>query len=235
MSASFLKNYMDLDEFLAVKDLCAGLSRTESDYSEDDMDQDFVNYIEKEDAPSEFGLSPHFDANDSSLASPSTGSTSDEGRGDSICSSSENTTSSCSCESPTVSEKNVTAPRKRKRKSPNSCSEKEKGSTRKRRRKTTNGTVKETTEGGDNPEKQKTANPVPRISRKSVDDSIKDEKYWERRKKNNQAAKRSRDLKRQKEINVKERAASLEAENKQLRDEVKKLKDYLNKLGDKID
>lgn len=38
MSVSFLKNYMDLDEFLVVKDLCVGFLRMESDYFEDDMD-----------------------------------------------------------------------------------------------------------------------------------------------------------------------------------------------------
>ena len=90
MSVNFLKNYMDLDEFLAVKDLCAGLSRTESDYSEDDVDQDHFNFIDEEDVSPGYDLSPHFDANNSSLASPGSGSTSDEGRGDSVCSS-ENT------------------------------------------------------------------------------------------------------------------------------------------------
>lgn len=82
---------------------------------------------------------------------------------------------------------------------------------------------------------QTTAAPILRIARKSVDGNEKDDKYWERRRKNNQAAKRSRDLKRQKEIDVKQKAASLEEENRQLREEVKRLKDYLKSLGDKVD
>ena len=68
-----------------------------------------------------------------------------------------------------------------------------------------------------------------------MNDDVKDEKYWERRRKNNQAAKRSRDLKRQKELCVAERAASLEDENRQLREEVQKLRDYLRTLDEKMD
>ncbi|EDO49642.1 predicted protein, partial [Nematostella vectensis] len=56
--------------------------------------------------------------------------------------------------------------------------------------------------------------------RTSVPGEMKDQKYWERRLKNNVAAKRSRDLKRQKEMTVAKRAQNLEIENEKLRNEV---------------
>ncbi len=42
---------------------------------------------------------------------------------------------------------------------------------------------------------------------------IQDEKYWKRRAKNNEAAKRSRDLRREKENQIMQRVAFLEREN----------------------
>lgn len=233
MTVNFLKNYMDLDEFLAVKDLCTGLSRTESDYSED---EDLVNFIDKEDIPSECGLSSRFEMNNSSLATPSMGSTSDtdEGRGDSV-SGSENPASMSSSESLTSLNENNKTPRKRKRKAANN---KEKSAPRKRRRKTADGAKKSLAEEGATLDENgcETAEGVlPGTARQSVDETSKDDKYWERRRKNNQAAKRSRDLKRQKEINVRERADSLEEENRQLREEVQKLKEYLKTLDEKFD
>ena len=70
----------------------------------------------------------------------------------------------------------------------------------------------------------------------------KDDKYWDRRKKNNIAAKRSRDARRIKENQISMRAAFLEKENNVLRKEllaVKKdnvnlkgiVKSYERKLG----
>uniref|UniRef100_A0AAY4B9N9 BZIP domain-containing protein n=1 Tax=Denticeps clupeoides TaxID=299321 RepID=A0AAY4B9N9_9TELE len=52
-----------------------------------------------------------------------------------------------------------------------------------------------------------------------VPDEKKDEKYWSRRKKNNMAAKRSRDARRLKENQITVRAAFLERENAALRQE----------------
>ena len=49
---------------------------------------------------------------------------------------------------------------------------------------------------------------------------IQDEKYWSRRYKNNEAAKRSRDARRLKENQISVRAAFLEKENALLRQEV---------------
>ncbi|XP_019370654.1 PREDICTED: thyrotroph embryonic factor isoform X1 [Gavialis gangeticus] len=57
-----------------------------------------------------------------------------------------------------------------------------------------------------------------------VPDEQKDEKYWTRRKKNNVAAKRSRDARRLKENQITIRAAFLEKENTALRTEVAELR-----------
>ena len=56
--------------------------------------------------------------------------------------------------------------------------------------------------------------------RPTKDPSPQDEKYWTRRKKNNVAAKRSRDARRLKENQITLRAAFLEKENALLRQEV---------------
>lgn len=53
---------------------------------------------------------------------------------------------------------------------------------------------------------------------------FQDEKYWQRRKKNNVAAKRSRDARRLKENQITVRAAFLERENSALRQEVAELR-----------
>jgi hypothetical protein len=65
---------------------------------------------------------------------------------------------------------------------------------------------------------------------KPVPDEKKDDAYWERRRKNNEAAKRSRDLRRQKEDEIAVRAAFLEQENLKLRAQVTILKAELSKL-----
>ncbi|XP_074594507.1 transcription factor ces-2-like [Brevipalpus obovatus] len=52
---------------------------------------------------------------------------------------------------------------------------------------------------------------------KPLPDSVKDAAYWERRRKNNEAAKRSRDARRKKENEIAVRAAFLESENVRLR------------------
>lgn len=61
-------------------------------------------------------------------------------------------------------------------------------------------------------------------SGRSLPDSLKDAAYWERRRKNNEAAKRSRDSRRLKEEAVTARAARLEAENRQLRAQLDQLR-----------
>ena len=53
-------------------------------------------------------------------------------------------------------------------------------------------------------------------------EECKDDKYWERRRKNNMAAKRSRDARRAKETQVAVKASFLERENKALALELSK-------------
>lgn len=64
---------------------------------------------------------------------------------------------------------------------------------------------------------------------------LQDDKYWHRRKKNNVAAKRSRDARRLKENQITVRAAFLERENEALRTEVGELRKecgrYKNVVG----
>ncbi|XP_058649651.1 HLF transcription factor, PAR bZIP family member b isoform X2 [Onychostoma macrolepis] len=57
-----------------------------------------------------------------------------------------------------------------------------------------------------------------------ISDEMKDEKYWARRRKNNMAAKRSRDARRLKENQIAIRAGFLEKENAALRQEVAELR-----------
>ncbi|XP_037904434.1 hepatic leukemia factor isoform X7 [Hermetia illucens] len=67
--------------------------------------------------------------------------------------------------------------------------------------------------------------PMIKKSRKQfVPDELKDDKYWARRRKNNIAAKRSRDARRQKENQIAMRARYLEKENSTLHQEVENLK-----------
>ena len=80
-------------------------------------------------------------------------------------------------------------------------------------------------------------NPLPimkKADRKFVSQAKKDEKYWERRIKNNVAAKRSRDLRRQKEIEVSEKHKELEQENSRLKEEVQKLRMKAFELEQKL-
>lgn len=61
-------------------------------------------------------------------------------------------------------------------------------------------------------------------------EDLKDDAYWERRRKNNEAAKRSRDARRAKEDEIAIRAAFLEQENLKLRCEIAQLKTETTKL-----
>lgn len=64
----------------------------------------------------------------------------------------------------------------------------------------------------------------------NVPDEQKDNAYWEKRKKNNESAKRSRDARRMKEEQIAMRVVYLEQENLQLRTEVSLLKGEIEKL-----
>ncbi|KAK6629241.1 hypothetical protein RUM43_003058 [Polyplax serrata] len=77
--------------------------------------------------------------------------------------------------------------------------------------------------------------PMVKKSRKQfVPDDLKDEKYWARRRKNNMAAKRSRDARRMKENQIALRAGFLEKENMGLRQELDRLKKENLLLRDKL-
>ncbi|XP_030639343.1 D site albumin promoter binding protein b isoform X2 [Chanos chanos] len=72
--------------------------------------------------------------------------------------------------------------------------------------------------------------PMIKKARKTlVPDNLKDEKYWSRRHKNNEAAKRSRDARRLKENQISVRAAFLERENAALRQEVADMRKELGR------
>jgi len=77
--------------------------------------------------------------------------------------------------------------------------------------------------------------PMIKKSRKVfVPDDMKDEKYWCRRKKNNVAAKRSRDARRIKENQIALRAAFLEKQNSQLKEENEKLRHDMKEMKKKM-
>ncbi|XP_020911159.1 thyrotroph embryonic factor [Exaiptasia diaphana] len=76
-------------------------------------------------------------------------------------------------------------------------------------------------------------NPLPmkrKAQRQFVTDTEKDERYWKRRTRNNEAARRSRDMRRQREIEISTQCKELEKENARLKKELQKLKDKANKL-----
>jgi hypothetical protein len=72
------------------------------------------------------------------------------------------------------------------------------------------------------------------LQSKFVPDELKDEKYWARRRKNNLAAKRSRDARRMKENQIALRADFLERESDQLKKQVEDLKRENQKLKIKL-
>ena len=69
---------------------------------------------------------------------------------------------------------------------------------------------------------------------KTIGGSEKDEAYWERRRKNNEAAKRSRDARRHKENEIAMRASYLEQENIQLKMELVQLRTELGTIRDQL-
>ncbi|XP_032238392.2 nuclear factor interleukin-3-regulated protein isoform X2 [Nematostella vectensis] len=80
-------------------------------------------------------------------------------------------------------------------------------------------------------------NPLPigkKARRKFVPDQEKDDRYWARRVKNNVAARRSRDMRRQKEIEISMKWKQLEKENARLREELQQLKDRASELEKKL-
>lgn len=70
----------------------------------------------------------------------------------------------------------------------------------------------------------------PRSEKKPIPDELKDSKYYERRKRNNVAAKKSRDSRKAREDEIAIRASFLEKENAILRAQVATLRDEANSL-----
>lgn len=70
----------------------------------------------------------------------------------------------------------------------------------------------------------------PRSEKKSVPEDLKDDKYFERRKRNNQAAKKSREARKAREDEIAIRASFLEKENAILRAQVATLREEANSL-----
>jgi hypothetical protein len=83
---------------------------------------------------------------------------------------------------------------------------------------------------GSESNRNSTSSTTSRKRGKPLPEDLKDEAYWERRRKNNEAAKRSRDARRSKEMEVAFKAALLEQENLKLKVEVASLKQELAKL-----
>jgi len=77
--------------------------------------------------------------------------------------------------------------------------------------------------------------PIQRKSRKTVTkDSDKDDRYWDKRKKNNLAAKRSREARRSRENQISMRASFLERDNATLKEELLTVKEELQSLKEKL-
>ncbi|XP_046390153.1 hepatic leukemia factor-like isoform X2 [Ischnura elegans] len=75
---------------------------------------------------------------------------------------------------------------------------------------------------------------IKKSKKQFVPDDLKDEKYWARRRKNNMAAKRSRDARRVKENQIALRAGFLEKENITLRQELERLKKENSLLRERL-
>ena len=79
--------------------------------------------------------------------------------------------------------------------------------------------------------------PLPMIrksKRQFVDEKKKDETYWERRQRNNEAAKRSREQRREKEIEINRKCEVLQVENASLKFTVQNLQENNHKLEETI-
>ena len=75
-----------------------------------------------------------------------------------------------------------------------------------------------------------TSNRRPRSEKKAIPDDLKDDKYYERRKRNNLAAKKSRDSRKAREDDIAIRANLMEKENAILRAQVATLREEATSL-----
>ena len=75
---------------------------------------------------------------------------------------------------------------------------------------------------------------LPRSRRSKVSEEFKSEEYWERRRRNNLAAKRSREGKRARDIQVVQKTIVLEKENAELKNLLQKLKADIKRAEQKL-
>merc|ERR1712113_1384218 len=77
--------------------------------------------------------------------------------------------------------------------------------------------------------------PIQRKSRKTLTkDADKDTRYWDKRRKNNMAAKRSREARRSRENQISLRASYLEKDNAALKEELLNVKEELQSLRETL-
>ena len=203
-------SYMDLDEFLTFRNILYELPDTVVDVL---VEADDIG-LQDSTPCSPYPLNPESPIAaecliPSDCKNISRDSDSDEGRGGSVTSESPSNTSNPAVE--------LKPPRKKKAKTTNEWKTKRhKG---KDSRKIT--------------QQQEEGETIDGNQRTCATDG-KDEKYWTRRKRNNLAAKKSRDLKKQQELYTAQRASCLEKENGELKKEIARLKDHLNSLNDAV-
>ncbi|XP_031560100.1 protein giant-like [Actinia tenebrosa] len=237
MSSSINKDYMDIDEFLSSRDICEGLSFPESDYADEDFGSitDLAEGTDNLEALLDEQLQEYTVNEIIEPIQPASPLSSNEGNGRSI--SPDSFSSSQHCRSPgedKAKKENVKTRGKRVKKAYKEMKDSTESNSSKARTSTWHVSK--------SPDKKCLATSVEiegvsytykllptaknkKQRRQSVPGDLKDGKYWDRRLKNNLAAKRSRDLRRQKEMTVAHKAANLEAANKELQNEVAKLKE----------
>merc|ERR1712241_1446325 len=76
---------------------------------------------------------------------------------------------------------------------------------------------------------------IKKRKKNAVPEEAKDEKYWEKRLKNKEATRRSREAKRLKQNQIALRAAHLERENKTLREQIEAAKKTSSELQDETE
>lgn len=246
MSSSINKDYMDIDEFLSSKELCDDLSFPESDYTDEDFGSitDLAEGTDNFDALLDDQLQ-EYTVNEivEPFQCPSPLS-SDEGKGRSISTDSLSSGQNSPGGQEKTKKENVKTRGKRAKKLDKEKEDNTESNSGKARTSTWH--------VAKSPDKKCLATSVEiegvsytykllptskskKQRRQCVPGDLKDGKYWDRRLKNNLAAKRSRDLRRQKEMTVAYKAASLEEQNKDLQNEVAKLKEQVHMLNKKLE
>ena len=213
-------NFMDLDEFFAFKS--SEVSKSESEYTGDDVSpgdsladmDDYQCDIFSTPKP-QISLDSVWDLSPQSGLLVSLDNDSDEGNGGSVTS-----------DTPSSSGDTITDDIKTSRKRKKESNEGETANVeRPKRRKSKENNIE------NNPAPLQVEELTKACKPQSLASEAKDEKYWTKRRRNNLAAKKSRDQKREKELQIVQRATCLEKENAEMRNEIAKLKKHLQKLN----